>query len=278
MEEGKKNRLFALTVTIVVHVAILLLLLFYTLSAPVIRENDGGGVVLQLGVIDADAGTFTPTAMVSHPQPVEPEPVITQDMEETVSLDDEKPEPVVVPEESDKKVEPQPEPETSQVDDLWADALNKGKVADSIAAKGEKKGSPQGSAESGALAGSPGYGDYDLGGRGLIGRLPKPEYAGTNDEGTIVVEVLVDPQGRVVQANVTPSGSKGTAASNVTLRSRAEAAARRLCLNISLRVMRISGVLLLITLNRTDIWGETGSRFFVGNENLVGKSCLALEK
>ena len=197
------------------HVAILLLLLFYTLSAPVIRENDGGGVVLQLGVIDADAGTFTPMAMVSHPQPVEPEPVITQDMEETVSLDDE------------KKVEPQPEPETSQVDDLWADALNKGKVADSIAAKGEKKGSPQGSAESGALAGSPGYGDYDLGGRGLIGRLPKPEYAGTNDEGTIVVEVLVDPQGRVVQANVTPSGSKGTAASNVTLRSRAEAAARK---------------------------------------------------
>lgn len=197
------------------------------MSAPVIRENDGGGVVLQLGVIDADAGTFTPMAMVSHPQPVEPEPVITQDMEETVSLDDEKPEPVVVPEESDKKVEPQPEPETSQVDDLWADALNKGKVADSIAAKGEKKGSPQGSAESGALAGSPGYGDYDLGGRGLIGRLPKPEYAGTNDEGTIVVEVLVDPQGRVVQANVTPSGSKGTAASNVTLRSRAEAAARK---------------------------------------------------
>lgn len=93
--------------------------------------------------------------------------VITQDMEETVSLDDEKPESVVVPEESDKKVEPQPEPETSQVDDLWADALNKGKVADSIAAKGEKKGSPQGSVESGALAGSPGYGDYDLGGAGV---------------------------------------------------------------------------------------------------------------
>ena len=92
---------------------------------------------MQLGVIDAEAGTFTPTAMVSRPQPVEPEPVVTQDMEETVSLDDEKPEPVVVPEESDKKVEPQPESETSQVDDLWADALNKGKAADSIAAKGE---------------------------------------------------------------------------------------------------------------------------------------------
>ena len=61
----------------------------------------------------------------------------------------------------------------------------------------------------------------DLGGRGLVGSLPKPEYTGTNDEGTIVVEVLVDPRGQVVQANVTPSGSKGTAASNATLRSRA---------------------------------------------------------
>lgn len=278
MEEGKKNRLFALTVTIVVHVAILLLLLFYTLSAPVIRENDGGGVVLQLGVIDADAGTFTPMAMVSHPQPVEPEPVITQDMEETVSLDDEKPEPVVVPEESDKKVEPQPEPETSQVDDLWADALNKGKVADSIAAKGEKKGSPQGSAESGALAGSPGYGDYDLGGRGLIGRLPKPEYAGTNDEGTIVVEVLVDRKDGLYRQMLRLREAKEPRLPMLRFAAVPKPPHGRLCLNISLRVMRISGVLLLITLNRTDIWGETGSRFFVGNENLVGKSCLALEK
>ena len=106
-----------------------------------------------------------------------------------------------------------------------ADSLHA--TADSIAANDQKKGSPQGHAAAGATVGSPGYGDYDLGGRGLVGRLPKPEYSGTNDEGTIVVEVLVAPDGRVVQANVTPSGSKGTAASNATLRSRAEAAARR---------------------------------------------------
>ena len=145
----------------------------------------------------------------------------------TVSLDEEKPEPEVAPDLSEKKAEPQPEPETSPIDDLWADALSKGKTADSIAANDQKKGSPQGHAAAEATVGSPGYGDYDLGGRGLVGRLPKPEYSGTNDEGTIVVEVLVAPDGRVVQANVTPSGSKGTAASNATLRSRAEAAARR---------------------------------------------------
>lgn len=217
----------ALAVTVVVHAAILLLLLFYTLSAPVITEDDGSGVVLQLGVVDADAGTFTPAAAAPRPRPVEAEPVVTQDIEETIALDEKKPEPEKTVAPTENTPQPQPEPETSQIDDLWASALNKGKTADSIAADNRRKGSPQGTAPSGATAGSPGYGDYDLGGRGLVGSLPKPEYTGTNDEGTIVVEVLVDPRGRVVQANVTPSGSKGTAASNATLRSRAEAAARR---------------------------------------------------
>ena len=150
-------------------------------------------------------------------------------------------------------------------------------MADSIAAKGEKKGSPQGSAESGALAGSPGYGDYDLGGRGLIGRLPKPEYAGTNDEGTIVVEVLVDRKDGLYRQMLHPREAKEPRLPMLRFAAVPKPPHGRLCLNISLRVMRISGVLLLITLNRTDIWGETGSRFFVGNENLVGKSCLALE-
>ena len=192
MEEQKKNRLIASAVTVAVHAAILLLLLFYTLSAPEIREDDGSGIVLQLGVIDAEAGTFTPMAAAPSPQPVDAMPVVTQDIEETVSLDEEKPEPEVAPDLSEKKAEPQPEPETSPIDDLWADALSKGKTADSIAANDQKKGSPQGHAAAGATVGSPGYGDYDF-----------------------------------VQANVTPSGSKGTAASNATLRSRAEAAARR---------------------------------------------------
>lgn len=164
-----------------------------------------------------------------HPVRVrsKPSPVVTQDIEETVALDEKKPEPEKTVAPTENTPQPQPEPETSQVGDLWASALNKGKTADSIAADNRRKGSPQGTAPSGATVGSPGYGDYDLGGRGLVGSLPKPEYTGTNDEGTIVVEVLVDPRGRDVQANVTPSGSKGTAASNATLRSRAEAAARR---------------------------------------------------
>ena len=226
MDDTKKNDLYALAVTIAVHAALLLVLLFCTLAAPVIPDNDGSGVVLQLGVIDADAGTFTPAPPPPAPVAPQPEETLTQDVEETVSLDDQTAQNEQL--QSDTTARPTPEPETSQLDNLWANALSKGKSADDAAeVAGEQKGSPQGTAASSGAAGSPGYGDYDLGGRGLIGRLPKPEYGATNDEGTIVVSILVDAAGRVVQAVVTPSGSKGSAASNAALRSRAEEAARR---------------------------------------------------
>lgn len=226
MDDTKKNDLYALAVTIAVHAALLLVLLFCTLAAPVIPDNDGSGVVLQLGVIDADAGTFTPAPPPPAPAAPQPEETLTQDVEETVSLDDQTAQNEQL--QSDTTARPTPEPETSQLDNLWANALSKGKSAnDAAEVAGEQKGSPQGTAASGAAAGSPGYGDYDLGGRGLLGSLPKPEYGGTNDEGTIVVSILVDAAGRVVQAVVTPSGSKGSAASNAALRSRAEEAARR---------------------------------------------------
>ena len=226
MDDTKKNDLYALAATIAVHAVLLLVLLFCTLAAPVIPDSDGSGVVLQLGVIDADAGTFTPAPPPPAPVAPQPEETLTQDVEETISLDDQTAQ--NEQQQSDTTTRPTPEPETSQLDNLWASALSKGKSADDAAAvAGEQKGSPQGTAASGAAAGSPGYGDYDLGGRGLLGSLPKPEYGGTNDEGTIVVSILVDAAGRVVQAVVTPSGSKGSAASNAALRSRAEEAARR---------------------------------------------------
>ena len=89
------------------------------------------------------------------------------------------------------------------------------------------EGSPNGNSTTGAKHGSPGYGDYDLGGRGLKGELPIPQYDASNDEGTIVVSIYVNAQGKVTQAAATPSGSRGTAYANLTLRARAEAAARK---------------------------------------------------
>ena len=227
MEDKKKNKLYALAATIALHAAVLLILLFCTLAAPLIPDNDGSGVVLQLGMIDADAGTFTPATPPPPPAvtPPEPEPVVTQDMEETVSIDEETPR---KEQPKDSVVSREPEPETSHLDALWANALNKGQTAaDTAAVAGEQKGSPAGTAPKGAATGSPGYGEYDLGGRGLKGALPKPDYSGTNDEGTIVISILVDASGKVVQAVFTPSGSKGSAASNAVLRGKAEEAARK---------------------------------------------------
>ncbi len=189
------------------------------MDMPVIPDNDGEGVVLQLGMVDADAGTFTPAPTpppVPQSQP-EPAPVITQDIEETVSIDEEKP-----------VEEQQPEPETTQLDNLWTSAVNKGQNAsDTIGSSAVKKGSPTATSTIGAVSGSPGYGEYDLGGRGLVGYLPRPDYSGTNDEGIIVIEITVDAQGNVISAGAKLDGSTGSVYTNKTLRERAESAARK---------------------------------------------------
>ena len=72
-----------------------------------------------------------------------------------------------------------------------------------------------------------GYGGYNLGGRGLVGSLPYPEYDNSNDAGIIAISITVDPQGKVISAIATVNGSKGTAFSNPKLRASAEAAARK---------------------------------------------------
>ncbi len=88
------------------------------------------------------------------------------------------------------------------------------------------EGSRQGNASTGESSGIGGYGDVRLGGRGLVGTLPKPTYDQSNDEGTIVVNIKVDSKGIVTEAKATLSGSKGTAFHNLTLRKAAEDAAK----------------------------------------------------
>ena len=88
------------------------------------------------------------------------------------------------------------------------------------------QGSVNGNSSSGATSGSPGYGNYDLGGRGILGSLPRPEYDNSNDEGTIVVSITVNAAGKVIAASIT-KGSIGSAASNSTLRQQAINAAKK---------------------------------------------------
>ena len=85
---------------------------------------------------------------------------------------------------------------------------NDGSRGDSDEGSGTQ-GNPFGNSSTGEITGVGGYGGYNLGGRGLVGSLPYPEYDNSNG------------------AIATVNGSKGTAFSNPKLRASAEAAARK---------------------------------------------------
>ncbi|NDW17484.1 TonB family protein [Dysgonomonas sp. 216] len=85
------------------------------------------------------------------------------------------------------------------------------------------QGVPTGNASYGKTTGVGGWGSYDLGGRGVgRGGLIKPTYVG-NDYGTVVVDIIVDPQGNVVNATL----GRGTNTTSTTLKNESLAAARR---------------------------------------------------
>lgn len=85
------------------------------------------------------------------------------------------------------------------------------------------QGVPTGNASYGKTSGIGGWGEYDLGGRGVgRGGLVKPNYD-ANDYGTVVVDIVVDPQGNVVSADL----GRGTNTPSSTLKNEALRAARR---------------------------------------------------
>ena len=84
------------------------------------------------------------------------------------------------------------------------------------------QGSVNGNNTTGASRGNAGYGDYDLGGRGLVGSLPKPTF-NVNANGKVVVKITVNGNGQVIAAEPT----SGTTISNQTVRSAAVEAAKK---------------------------------------------------
>ena len=84
------------------------------------------------------------------------------------------------------------------------------------------QGSVGGNNPTGASRGNAGYGDYDLGGRGIVGSLPKPTF-NVNANGKVVVRITVNGNGQVIAAEPT----SGTTIANQTVRSAAVEAAKK---------------------------------------------------
>lgn len=84
------------------------------------------------------------------------------------------------------------------------------------------QGSPTGNSANGASRGNAGYGQYDLGGRGIVGSLPRPSF-NVNASGKVVVRITVNAQGNVVGAEI----AAGTTTSSQALRTAAIDAAKK---------------------------------------------------
>lgn len=230
MTDSVRNKWVSAACTVVVHAIALCILIFVVIKSEPVPADAGGGVLVQFGSVDEASGMFIPDKVPeSSRQEIvskNDEPLITQDDEPTVAISDEK----------KKTTEKSPVEKQPRQDDKAIDNRLKAAFGSGVASSGSKgdaaqgsgvQGNPFGATPDGELQGVGGYGGYNLAGRGLLGELPRPQYDSSNDAGTIVVDIVVDARGKVVDARIRVSGSEGTAASNANLRRSAVEAARR---------------------------------------------------
>lgn len=221
-----------MTITVILHVVILLLLFFVgmTYLDPPIEQ----GIAINFGTSDVGSGTIQPTEKIeSAPQQTSPPPVsqpkseikenvVSQKMEEAPVVEKEKPKKEKVetpvtekPKEEVKKAEPKPDKSTT---DALSNILN-GPKSDGKAKGGEgddgkpgDKGSPDGdpnaSSYYGTGKGLDGDGNYQLGGRKALNK--EKFMQDCNESGIVVVNIEVDRGGKVINATAGVRGSTNT--------------------------------------------------------------------
>ncbi|MDR0733745.1 MAG: TonB family protein [Dysgonamonadaceae bacterium] len=145
--------------------------------------------------------------------PAETKPApITQNSEQTVAIEAAKAKQSRVEEEQRKR-----DAINKQVAGAFAGAFGDGRQGtEQTASQSNPKTAPA------TRSGGGGYGDFNLSGRTLAEGLPKPVYS-ASEEGNIVVNIMVDPRGNVIVAEI----GKGTTINNGAMRRSALDAARK---------------------------------------------------
>ena len=214
MTRENKNKTIAIGVTVAVHAVVVVILFILALTTPLPLPGEAG-VEVNLGMYNEGMGVQQqpkPTKVVEAPKP-KPEPVkeetVTQDTEEAPALEEPKPkeEPKVNERALFKPVnKPVEEPSSEGNTETPGDQGNPNGGQDIANYEGQ-----------GGAGGGP---SYDLGGRNAKS-LPRPS-SDFNDVGTIVVDIWVDRDGRVTNAQI----GKGTNIINPKMRETALQAAR----------------------------------------------------
>lgn len=233
MKNISKEKAVGIAGTIIFHALLLLLLLFIVMDKPPMEPEAGLSVVMgeDYAMTEIEMTPQPPKPQV-QPKPQKPtpeKPLITQNDEESISVDSAKSakiekEKLLAEQEAERKR--REEEAMKKAANLMANAFGKGS---SMGSKGEdkmdegKNGSPEGNMDLGEKEGS-GMGSWDLAGRALAGdgKLPLPAY-NVQEEGRVVVTITVDPDGNVVNTRIHPRTNTTVQA----LRSAAINAAKR---------------------------------------------------
>lgn len=253
MDGKRKSEYIGVLGALLVHVAFIALLILVSFTIPQ-QDEDAGGVPVMMGDVDSAHGDLDPSLvdvemLPEEASPAEPTPeaeqeIITQTEEETVAIKPknepkkEKPKPVKKPEKTaeqkaadakklaEEKAEQERKAAEKKINDLMSNSFNKGST------KGESRGGAKSGDDSeGASNGNPistGKSEteknetFDLGGRSIIGSLPRPVY-NVQEEGIVVVSIVVSPQGKVIKTRI----NLRTNTSNPVLRQEAEKAAKK---------------------------------------------------
>ncbi|MEQ8907651.1 MAG: energy transducer TonB [Vicingaceae bacterium] len=237
MEKEEKNKRTGLIASIGIHLALLLVFAFFGMSY-MVPPPEEEGITINFG--NTDQGRMDPTPVETNtqteeiisetpteePTPEQPieEDILTQTTEEAPSLDKKKEEKKEVKkeEEEKKKEEPKPDKNLSSAIDKWKKNKNNNSGGDGTTDQSGDQGKSDGDPNSkNYLGGGSGNGvSYNLSGRNMIGS-PKIE-DDSQEEGTVVVEIIVDRYGKVVRAE---PGARGSTTTDPTLYKKAKEAA-----------------------------------------------------
>lgn len=231
--DNKKNKVKGMLGTVLFHLLLFIVIIFFGLSTPLPLPGEEG-VEVNLGSSDQGMGTIQeeePAERIRETQPPPPTPeeevreedIITQDVEEAPAIQEEKVEKRKEKEEIIEDIQTQneevieevpeeeiPEPEPQKVDPraMYKGKSDQNKGADEgITGQPGDQGKPNGDPNSRNYEGQGGAGNgigFDLGGRGAK-YLHKPSYS-SEEQGRIKVEIKVNKLGKVVSASIT----KGT--------------------------------------------------------------------
>jgi TonB family protein len=275
--EENKNRAISAGISLLIFALLLLFLILYKLitpNPPFPEVGGGGGQELALGMMDVgnsdmDFSKMGKVTEVVAEKTETKENILTDEQGEAVNISETKPEvkeeKMVIKPVKPKPTLPKPTPKEEKAVDKLSKLFNKniGKNGGGIGNNAEagQNGAPTGDPFKHGTGGTgtgdgggngPGTGPGSGGGPGgrigidLKGRAvvnPPKLPSDTKEEGKVVVEITVDSQGNVIEAN--PNG-RGTTTSSTALKQKAKAAAMATKFNIDGKFEEQKGTITIV--------------------------------